>query len=188
MVKSMGANARMIRAPRPRPLARPVPPPAAPSAPAAIAPKAIVARIEKTPPMIESRESESRAYKDADLEAIAEMGYHYLFSGGHRLAAAIFDGLAAIRPNVAYYFLGRGLAADHLGDRERALSCYGRAAELDPSDGRADINLAELELEAGRRDRAIDLLKRGHNKSKRRGDQALEKKAHALLGLVLEAR
>jgi Tfp pilus assembly protein PilF len=122
-----------------------------------------------------------RGYKQDDLFAIAEVGYHYLFSGGVKLAFVLFDGLAAIAPGEAYFALALGLTYDRMNDRANALSCYRRASELDPGDGRPDINVAELHLEAGDLDRARRYLARGTAKARARGDDALAVKGCALL-------
>jgi Flp pilus assembly protein TadD len=128
--------------------------------------------------------AESRGYAPRDLTAIAEMGHHYLRCGGYRLAEVIFEGLAAIQPIEPYYRLALGLVADYLDDRARAARCYQEASRLDPRDGRPEINLAELEIEAGRRQNAMALLESAARKSAARGEAALERKARALAELV----
>lgn len=116
-----------------------------------------------------------------DLYAVAEIAHHYLFSGGLSLALTLFDGLVAACPDEAYFTLGLGLTYDQLGDRQQALACYRRAAELDPSDPRPDINAAELFVEVGDWPRARQGLMRGANKARNRADAVLERKAVALL-------
>jgi Flp pilus assembly protein TadD len=122
-----------------------------------------------------------RNYSRQDLYAIAEVGYHYLFSGGIDIARALFEGLAAIAPDEAYFALAMGLTTDHQGLTEEAERWYARASQLDPHDGRADVNRAELYLQRGDFANARTLLARGVKKSRIRQDLALERKAAALL-------
>lgn len=125
--------------------------------------------------------AEVRGYSLEDLYAIAEIGYHYLFAGGLNLSLTIFEGLTAVAPNEAYFALALGLTHDHLDNRAEANRWYKKAAELDPSDGRADINRAELYLAAGDRKSAKKLLGRGAKKARVKGDQMLARKAMALI-------
>lgn len=124
--------------------------------------------------------AEQRGYNRDDLFAIAEIGYNYLFNGGLDLALSLFEGLAAISPDEAYFALALGLTHDRLGVPSEAYRWYQRASKLDPSDGRPDVNCAELEIEAGRIDRAQKLLLRGVAKARASGDEALERKAKAI--------
>jgi predicted Zn-dependent protease len=125
-----------------------------------------------------------RGYSRQDLYAIAEVGYHYLFSGGVDVARALFDGLVAIAPEEAYFALALGLTADHQGSPEEAERWYARASQLDPHDGRADVNRAELYLERGDFPNARTLLARGAKKARIRQDVALERKATALIAHI----
>jgi Tfp pilus assembly protein PilF len=126
--------------------------------------------------------AEARGYAASDLWAIAEVGYHYLRSGGYRLAAVIFEGLAALQPDEPYHQLALGLAQDHLGEDAAARAAYEKALRLDPADPRPELNLAELSLAGGDHARARLLLARAHGKALARGDAALARKAAALLG------
>jgi Flp pilus assembly protein TadD len=128
--------------------------------------------------------AQSVPYKKQDLDAIAEVAYHYLRCGSAKLAEAIFEGLASIDPREPYYQLGLGLAADHAGHKEAAKAAYQRAAQLDPADGRAEINLAELILESGDRARAVKLLESAAKKSRLRGEDELAQKALAFISLI----
>ncbi len=125
--------------------------------------------------------AQARGYGRDDLFAIAEIGYHYLFSGGLTLALTIFEGLNAVAPDEAYFALALGLTHDHLDQRAEANKWYKLAAELDPTDGRADVNRAELFLQAGDKVSAKKLLSRGAQKARNRGDQPLARKAMALI-------
>jgi predicted Zn-dependent protease len=123
-------------------------------------------------------------YSREELYAIAEIAYHYQRCGGFRLAAVIFEGLTMIAPNEAYFALALGLASERLGDRGKAQQCYAKARELDPTEPYADINLAELALEAGDRRTAVALLRSGIHKCNARKNVALERKATAMLMLL----
>lgn len=141
--------------------------------------------MQRPAPVLEpAREKAIENYKKQDLDAIAAMGGHYLRCGGHRLAHVVFEGLVAIEPRDPHYALGLGLACDHLGDKNGARRAYQLAGRLDPADGRADANLAELALEAGDRPGAVKLLLSAERKSRVRGDEALGNKASALLELI----
>lgn len=123
----------------------------------------------------------SRGYSREDLLAIGEIAYHYLMSGGVRLSLALFEGLNAVAPDEPYFAMGIALCHDHLGAPKESLRWYGRASELDPGDGRPEINAAELYIEARDMQRARQHLIRGCNKARSRGDEALERKSIALL-------
>jgi Flp pilus assembly protein TadD len=123
----------------------------------------------------------ARGYGQDDLFAVAEIGYHYLFSGGLTLALTIFEGLTAVAPEEAYFALALGLTHDHLENRSEANKWYKLAAELDPTDGRADVNRAELFLQSGDKASAKKLLARGAQKARAKGDLPLARKAMALI-------
>lgn len=123
----------------------------------------------------------SRGYRRDDLYAVAEIAHHYLFSGGVKLALALLEGLVAVSPNEAYFHLALGLTYDRMNDRANAKTAYARAAELDPCDGRADVNRAELLLEEGDVARARALFVSGANKAAKRGDEDVADKARALV-------
>ncbi|MEQ8982117.1 MAG: hypothetical protein RL846_29485, partial [Deltaproteobacteria bacterium] len=128
--------------------------------------------------------AEAREYDPDALFGLAEVGYHYLRSGGLRLAEVIFDGLTAIDPKEPYFWLARGLVADYRGDAEQAVDAYGRASRLDPADPRPELNLAELELVRKNKARARTYLQRALTKANRARNTALAGKAHALLDLI----
>jgi Flp pilus assembly protein TadD len=125
--------------------------------------------------------AQQRGYQRQDLYAIAEIAHHYLFSGGTEVARALFEGLVAVAPEESYFALGLGLTHDHLGEIEQAARWYKLAGDLDPKDGRPDINRAELYLERRDYEKARQLLVRGAEKARRRRDVPLERKAMALI-------
>ncbi len=128
--------------------------------------------------------AEARGYEEEDLFALAEVGYHYIRNGGYKLAEVIFQGLTEIAPSEVYFALALGLTQDYLGKKEGARLHYGRALKLDPRDPRPELNLAELDLEAGNKSRAIERLRRAERKATRSGQDALQRKAQALLELL----
>lgn len=141
--------------------------------------------VDETPDAVACRSiAETRGYSDDELYALAEVGYHYIRNGGLRLALVIFEGLTAIKPEEPYFWLALGLVTDYLGDKSRAHRCYKHAGKLDPADPRPDLNVAELHIERGDKKTAIAYLRRASQKARRAGDEALENKANALLGLV----
>lgn len=125
-----------------------------------------------------------RGYTPSQIEALSQLGYHYLRCGSYRLAGAIFDGLAAIDPNNAWVALARGLSLDYRGDKAAARIEYTRAAQLDPRDATPLINLAELELEAMNRAAAKKHLLRASKVALTANNDALNRKAKALLKLA----
>ena len=125
-----------------------------------------------------------RGYAEDDLHALAEIAYHYLGSGGLRLAVTIFEGLVALAPSEPYFALALGLANDRLERDEDAAACYRRAALLDEADGRPEINLAELAIARGARAEALPHLRRGLEKARARDDAPLVRKAEALIAVL----
>ncbi len=124
---------------------------------------------------------EARGYDPDDLLAIAQVAQDYLLNGAPKIAHALFNGLTAVSPRTPYFWLGLGLALDSLGDKHGALDAYREADRLDPTDGRPDINRAEIYLEFDDVPNALRLLELGWAKAKRRGDEALSIKASALI-------
>ncbi|MCB9652262.1 MAG: hypothetical protein H6730_37510 [Deltaproteobacteria bacterium] len=128
--------------------------------------------------------AELRGYRREDLMAIAEVGYHYLRSGGHKLASVIFEGLTAVMPEEPYFWLALGLVKDHLDDISAARVAYETAARLDPRDATPLMNLAELDLMQGRRRDALRRLDGAANTAQRAQQWALVRKAEGLRTLM----
>lgn len=124
---------------------------------------------------------EIRRYGRPDLYAIAELGHQYLFAGGVGVAEAIFEGLVGVAPNEPYFNLALGLVRDRQGRIDEAERAYVKAGSLDPLDGRADVNRAEIRLQMRDYRKARQLLALGSQKAQRRGDVDLQRKADALL-------
>lgn len=128
--------------------------------------------------------AEARGYSRFDLMAIAEVGYHYLRSGGDRLAQVIFEGLTAVSPREPYFWLALGLANEHLGELPAARAAYEMTIRLDPKDATPELNLAELDLGAGQRSAARRRLAVGKKKAQQAGQLALANKADAIVQLM----
>lgn len=126
----------------------------------------------------------ARGYDKGDLFALAEIGHHYLFSGGLRIAFTIFEGLAAIAPEEPYFALALGLACDRLDRVEEANDAYRRAALLDKQDPRPELNLAELALSRGDRAEARARLIKAIDKARDKNDLALFQKAEAIFSRI----
>jgi len=128
--------------------------------------------------------AEARGYDAAMLYGLAEIAHHYLASGGVRIGLVLFEGLAAIAPEVAYFRLGLGFALDRSGRTDEAMRAYELAIALDPADGRAELNLAELLLEKGDRAAARARLILARDKARRAQEAELTAKAVAILSRV----
>lgn len=125
--------------------------------------------------------AQAAPYTDAEFAAIAELGYHYLASGGLRLAQVIFEGLSAVRPDSGYAQLALALTYDYLGEATQAHAAYQRAMALDPSEARAPLNQAERFILDGKARAARPLLKLAIQKAQAAGETGLVTKARLLL-------
>ncbi|MEQ9497181.1 MAG: hypothetical protein RIT81_09990 [Deltaproteobacteria bacterium] len=123
----------------------------------------------------------------AQLVATATIARRTLLAGGLEPARRLFAGLVVLDPTDAHFALGLALANDRLGRHADAHRWYHRAAQLDPTDGHADVDRAELCLANDDVATAKKLLARGFDRARRRGDEALAKKARAML-TALNAR
>lgn len=170
-------NNRRPNSPRGRP--RPAAAAAAVSQPAV---RAVAARPASAEPVsVALARIEKPKYQRQDLYAVAEIAYHYLFSGGEEVAYSLLAGLVEAAPKEAYFALALGLAEDKRERPAEAERWYAKAAELDPLEPRADINRAELRIDKKDFNNARALLMRGLKKARARRDVALENKASALL-------
>ncbi len=147
--------------------------------------RALVVPIEKSAARLGL--AEVRGYTRAEQMALAEVGYHYLMSGGTRLALVIFEGLVALAPDEPYFHLALGLAYDHADRVREADAAWTTAARLAPRDARPDLNRAELALLAKDPARARQLLTSALAKARAAQDADLEARAQALIAR-LEAR
>jgi tetratricopeptide (TPR) repeat protein len=128
--------------------------------------------------------ADARGYSRNDLLAIAEIGYHYLRSGGYKLAQVIFEGLTAVQPDEPYFWLALGSVMDRSGDETAARAAFEMTIQLDPKDATPEINLAELDLSANRRKSALRRLQIAQRKAKAAGQSALQRKAEAMVQLL----
>jgi tetratricopeptide (TPR) repeat protein len=89
---------------------------------------------------------------DLILEALAQ-GY----LGTYRLPQAVdsLDRLIKQRPENARAFFWRGTAWEHLSNRQQALADYRRAAELDPADPKARLDLGKLLIQVAQAQEAL---------------------------------
>jgi tetratricopeptide (TPR) repeat protein len=142
--------------------------------------------VAKSAPALPDSGSAARAqgYSKAELFAVAEIGRSYLESGGYGLACVIFEGLEAIDPDEHYFVMALGLTKDRLGEKAEAMRCFRRARQIDPSDARAELNLAELMVEDGKKQDGLRLVRSALQKANARCEQALADKAAALLTLI----
>lgn len=127
------------------------------------------------------RPAELRGYPADALKVVASIATHYLYAGGYRLAEVLFEGLCAVAPDEPYHWLGLGLGCDRQNRTAEAARAYRTAAEKAPGDARPLVNLAELEVEAGRTREAQRLLARAVTLAERAGDRALHGKAKMML-------
>jgi Flp pilus assembly protein TadD len=132
------------------------------------------------------RSKDAPVYSEAELMALAELGYHYLRSGGLAIARVLFEGLCSADPKEAYFRLALGLSCDYAGDKEGARCSYREAAQLDHAEPRAELNLAELALESGDLRNARLHLLAARRRAEKSPDRALLRKANAMLSLVGE--
>lgn len=144
---------------------------------------AAVAAPSRTPPKLSKLLDENRLDRD-ERAALAEIAFNLHRNGRTRLARVVFEGLALLDPKNAYAHLGAGLTNDVLGERRAAESFYDRARRIDPTDARADINRAELRIQAGDRATAKKLLARALVAAERSHDDMLIQKARAMQSLL----
>ena len=101
---------------------------------------------------------EALGVTDETIQKLAEYGYALVENQFYSQAAALFDGLVTLDPNVAYFHLGLGMALRNLGHNDAAAVSFMRAKQLDKEDMASTINLAQVLLDLGRKDEARTLL------------------------------
>lgn len=99
---------------------------------------------------------------EEELHAIASQGYYLFLEGKAEAAKVLFEGLVAIDPRNAYYFRALGAIYWRLKDSQRAIRQFGYAIKVAPRDvasyiNRAEVYVAEKELDAARADLAMAL-------------------------------
>lgn len=128
-----------------------------------------------------------KGYTDDELYAIAHTGYFFLMQGKNQEARTLFEGLVAIDPRNDYYYRALGVIFHKLGDAERATRQFGYAIKVNPRSPAAYVNRAEVFITQDRWPEATQDLQRAIGSCGRR-DQALARKARALLGVVSRRR
>ena len=101
---------------------------------------------------------EALGVTDETIQKLAEYGYALVENQFYPQAAALFDGLVTLDPNVAYFHLGVGMALRNLGHNDAAAVSFMRAKQLDQGDLTSNINLAQVLIDLGRKDDARTLL------------------------------
>ena len=122
-------------------------------------------------------------YHKPDLFRLAEIGYHYLLNGGYETARVIFEGLAEIEPQNDDHLLALGLLYNYLGLRRSALEAYLHVTSRNPQDPVAEINIAELLIQANQLETARKHLQLALRKARELKSRRLEQKTTALLSL-----
>lgn len=124
------------------------------------------------------------AYAPEDLMTVAGIGYDFLMAGVLDEAQDIFEGLCAVDKKNGYFHLALGLVFDQRGELHKADEYYIKAAQLDPTDPRPDLNRAEIRMTLRRLDDAERYLMRGLEKARRTNEDDLVRKAETLLNHV----
>ncbi len=128
-----------------------------------------------------------KGYTDDELYAIAHTGYFFLMQGKNQEARTLFEGLVAVDPRNDYYYRALGVIFHKLGDVERAIRQFGYAIKVNARSPAAYINRAEVYITQDRHPEALADLQRAISCCGRR-DQALARKARALLGVASRRR
>jgi tetratricopeptide (TPR) repeat protein len=95
-----------------------------------------------------------------ELYEIAGQGHNLYDAGQIDSARQVFEGLTALDPNDSFFHSGLGAIYQQQGALERALIEYDRALALNERDIPARCNRAEVLLEQGRTEAAIEDLER----------------------------
>ncbi len=95
-----------------------------------------------------------------ELFELASQGHHLYESGQVASAQKVFEGLTALDPTNAFFHTGLGTVYQHQGILERARIEYDRALALNERDIPARCNRAEVLLQMGALEEAMEDLKR----------------------------
>ncbi len=95
-----------------------------------------------------------------ELYEIASQGHNLYYAGELDSARQIFEGLTALDPNDSFFHSGLGAIYQHQGALERAVIEYDRALALNEQDIPARCNRAEVLLQQGQTEAAIQDLER----------------------------
>ena len=90
---------------------------------------------------------------------LAEIGYQLFLQGKNSDAQKIFEGLIVLYPYDGYFHSVLGSIFARSGESDKAVREYSIAINLDPKDPQALVNRAELELQKGQFEDALNDLK-----------------------------
>ncbi len=90
---------------------------------------------------------------------LAEIGYQLFLQGKNSDAQKIFEGLIVLNPYDGYFHSVLGSIFARSGESDKAVREYSIAINLDPKDPQALVNRAELELQKGQFEDALNDLK-----------------------------
>lgn len=124
---------------------------------------------------------ELRGYSDESLNAVARQAIILFQQGKTQDARTLFQGLAAVSPNNAYFARLLGVAECAAGQWEAALAAFDVAIQLAPEDASGYVGRAEALVAAGQRVRAREDLERAVHL---RGDARMSAKARAMLAAL----
>lgn len=120
-----------------------------------------------------------------DAYGVAAAGHQLYERGQYRDAQSLFEGLAMANPYDAYFQSMLGAVCHALGEHEDALSHYELALELNPDGLYARVNRAQLRLERGTLETAMDDLEEAVRRAGARrlsdSEEKLIKRARVLL-------
>ncbi len=95
-----------------------------------------------------------------ELYALAAQGHSLYEAGEIDSARRVFESLTALDPNDSFFHTTLGAVFQHQGDLERAIAEYNQALALNERDIAARCNRAEVLLEQGQTEAAIQDLER----------------------------
>ncbi len=95
---------------------------------------------------------------EQELKALLEVGFLYRERGEAQAAREVFEGVLALRPDLAIAKVGLANALQLMGDDEAAEAALREAAEAQPDNAFVRQQLGELLHTLGRKEEAIALL------------------------------
>jgi tetratricopeptide (TPR) repeat protein len=127
-------------------------------------------------------------YSDDELYGISTQAYTLLMSGKLEPAKVIFEGLIALDPRNDYYYRALGFLYHRLGDADRAVRQFGYAIQVQPKDLISFVNRAEIYMQQKNYAKAEEDLRRVLQLGASDPDQAMVKKANAMMQMVPRPR
>ncbi|NTX36448.1 MULTISPECIES: SycD/LcrH family type III secretion system chaperone [unclassified Myxococcus] len=103
---------------------------------------------------------EVRGYSNDELYAIAKTAYYFFYQGRINEARTLFQGLYAVNPTDGYFAKALGVVEMAAGNGTGALAAFDVAAKLSPQDASVYVGRAEVKLALGKKDLAIEDLRR----------------------------